>query len=105
MGFRKALGFERRYHPFYTFYRPQRKSIDSYRPPFYPSIEMEHALTDLRNQFDSHFGEIEREFPTLSTDIKESDGKYQVHVDLPGLKRNDIQLSMKDGVLSISGER
>jgi HSP20 family protein len=41
--------------------------------------------------------------PTL--DVYEDKDSYVVHTELPGLKREDIDVSLQDGVLVISGER
>ncbi|WP_155287608.1 Hsp20/alpha crystallin family protein [Lacticaseibacillus zhaodongensis] len=38
----------------------------------------------------------------LKTDIKETDKNYQVTVDVPGVKKEDIKLAYNDDTLSIS---
>lgn len=38
-------------------------------------------------------------------DIKEEKDRFVLHADLPGVKREDIDITMEDGVLSIRGER
>ena len=38
-------------------------------------------------------------------DITESDKEYLVKADLPGVKKDDVKLTMQNGVLTISGER
>ena len=38
-------------------------------------------------------------------DVSTRDGQWQVHADLPGMRQEDVQVSVHDGVLSISGER
>lgn len=40
-----------------------------------------------------------------AVDIKEEDDKFLVRADLPGVEAKDIDVSLKDGVLSISGKR
>ena len=42
---------------------------------------------------------------TPETDLVETATDYQLSVDLPGISLEDIDVSIKDGVLSISGER
>jgi len=37
-------------------------------------------------------------------DVHESDGGYKVKVDLPGVKKEDIKISLDNGILSIRGE-
>jgi len=38
-------------------------------------------------------------------DVSTRDGQLQVHADLPGMRQEDVQVSVHDGVLSIGGER
>jgi len=40
-----------------------------------------------------------------AVDIREEDQRYVIHADVPGVKAEDIQVDMEDGVLSIRGER
>ena len=42
---------------------------------------------------------------TPAVDIKEEDGRYLLHADIPGVKAEDIEVSMDKGVLTIKGER
>ena len=38
-------------------------------------------------------------------DVTTRDGQLQVHADLPGLKQEDVKVTVHDGVLRIAGER
>ncbi|MGE0631100.1 MAG: Hsp20/alpha crystallin family protein [Pseudobdellovibrionaceae bacterium] len=38
-------------------------------------------------------------------DIEENAGNYLLSFDLPGLKKEDIQIEVKDNILTVSGER
>lgn len=38
-------------------------------------------------------------------DVIEHDKQYEIQVLLPGMKKNDINIEMEDGVLTVSGER
>jgi HSP20 family protein len=40
-----------------------------------------------------------------SVDIKEEADRFVIHADIPGVDPKDIDISMEDGVLSLSGER
>lgn len=43
--------------------------------------------------------------PTLMrTDIKENDGGYELTIDLPGFKKDDVQAELKDGYLTINAQ-
>ena len=41
----------------------------------------------------------------MKTDVKETDDGYEVDVDLPGFKKDEIHLELKDGYLAISAEK
>jgi HSP20 family protein len=38
-------------------------------------------------------------------DIKETEGEYLLHAELPGVKKEDIKISLDEGVLTLQGER
>jgi HSP20 family protein len=60
-------------------------------------------LTGLQDELGRLF-EVERAWaPAL--DVQEDKDNFQVSLELPGLKREDIQVSLDDGALVISGER
>jgi len=41
----------------------------------------------------------------MKTDVKETDEGYEVDVDLPGLKKDEIRLELNNGYLTISAEK
>ena len=41
----------------------------------------------------------------MKTDVKEKDGNYEVAIDLPGFKKDEITAELKDGYLTISAEK
>ncbi len=43
-----------------------------------------------------------RDSQIMKTDIKERDGKYILDIDLPGCKKEDINIELVDGYLTIS---
>lgn len=63
-----------------------------------------------QNLVDRFFGDLS--FPTLSdsefhvpaTDISETKENYCISTELPGIKKEDIKLSLHDGVLTIEAE-
>lgn len=73
------------------------------------------SLDDLHKEIDRMFHS--RLFPaegeealattdwTPAADIKEEDDKFVIHADIPGVKPEDIDVSMENGVLTIKGER
>lgn len=40
----------------------------------------------------------------MRTDIKETDSGYELDIDLPGYKKEDVQAELKDGYLTISAK-
>jgi HSP20 family molecular chaperone IbpA len=40
----------------------------------------------------------------LRTDIKENDGGYELDIELPGYKKEDVKAELKEGYLTISAE-
>lgn len=40
-----------------------------------------------------------------AVDIKEDDDQFVLHADIPGVKPEEIDVSMEDGVLTIQGEK
>ena len=41
----------------------------------------------------------------MKTDIREHDEGYEVDIDLPGFKKDEIQMELKDGVLTVSAAK
>ena len=61
----------------------------------------------LSDPFDAFFGgaPLQHSTPTLMrTDIKEHDGGYDIVIDLPGFKKEDVDASLKEGVLTVSAK-
>ena len=40
-----------------------------------------------------------------AVDIKEESDRFVIHADIPGVKPEEIDISMEDGVLTIKGEK
>ncbi|MDX1671622.1 MAG: Hsp20/alpha crystallin family protein [Balneolaceae bacterium] len=84
------------------------------------SLEKRREFTpieDLRREMDRLFdemvpfswwkerGENSSHMWTPRTDMSETETKYLIHVDLPGLTKDDITINIKDNRLTISGKR
>ena len=41
----------------------------------------------------------------MKTDVKEKDNGYEVAIDLPGFKKDELHLELNDGYLTISAEK
>jgi HSP20 family protein len=40
-----------------------------------------------------------------SVDVSETDGDYQIKAEIPDVKKEDVKVTVEDGVLTIQGER
>ena len=72
-----------------------------------PSIFGENLFNDW---FDFSFPEVDRRYTgrtdqIMKTDVKEKDNGYEVEIDLPGFKKEDIKAELKEGYLTISAAR
>ena len=41
----------------------------------------------------------------MKTDIKETEGSYELDIDLPGFKKDEITVELKDGYLTVSAAK
>ena len=79
-----------------TRYDPWRM-LDEWRQ------EMDRTFNPLLHQDD--ISQVEGGEWVPAVDIKEEDDRYVLHADIPGVKPEDIEITMENGVLSIHGER
>ena len=78
--------------------RPYRRNSMSTWNPFSEMEEMERRL--FNNDFFSGRGLAE-----FKTDITDEGDYYELKADLPGFKKDEISLDLKDGYLTISAEK
>lgn len=62
--------------------------------------QLSRLLDDSQNNIASEAGQW-----APSVDIRESDEALLVQAELPGIEKRDVHLEVKDGVLTLSGER
>jgi len=74
--------------------------------------ELDAFQSDMNRLFDSFFGRREGSGAYGSTrrwippmDLVETEDNLVLRADLPGVDRGDIEIEVKDGVLTVSGER
>ena len=76
---------------------------------FEPAREIESLQSDMNRLFDGFFGPrgngngIRRWLPAM--DLVEAEGDLILRADLPGVDEDDVAIEIRDGVLTISGER
>lgn len=61
----------------------------------------------LSDPFDAFFDAAPVQRPAqqfMRTDIKEHEGGYELTIDLPGFKKENVDASLKDGVLTVTAE-
>ena len=61
-----------------------------------------YYLNDYFDLFDTQYAR-EKEF--MRTDIYESDNKYIIEMDLPGIKKNNIKINYENGYLTIKASK
>ena len=77
-----------------------------------PSILGENLFDDFMNDFRlPAFLDVDKELygkhakNLMKTDVKETEKGYEVDMDLPGCKKEEIQIELNDGVLTISAAK
>jgi len=72
---------------------------------------------DVDDMFDRFFAETMRRWPRPSAegraaldwapaaDVSETEGEYLIKADLPEVRKEDVSVTVQDGVLTLSGER
>ena len=79
---------------------------------FTPRRDVRHLQREFDRLFESFFptrpvddDAAESAVWAPRTDLSETDEAYLIHLDLPGLKKDEVEINVHDGTLSISGER
>ncbi len=70
-----------------------------------PFDEIERMFDRMSDQFEDVGGVEEIDAGTISVDVAENDDEVTVTADLPGYDRDDIELAVRDGRLTIRAER
>ena len=76
---------------------------------FMPSIFGESLLDDLFDFNQNHqienklYGDKAKNL--MKTDVKENDHDFEIFVDLPGFKKEDLKLDLTDGYITISANK
>ena len=72
-----------------------------------PSIFGENLFDDFMDDFSfPTFPNVDKELygkhakNLMKTDVKETGNAYEIDIDLPGFKKDEIQMELKDGVLT-----
>ncbi|MFH1196651.1 MAG: Hsp20/alpha crystallin family protein [bacterium] len=77
-------------------------------------VNIEREFNKMFHQFENRFGmsrskEVDEAYENAVwsplADISEDKDKYMLQLDLPGVTKEDLKLTIKDGQLCVSGER
>ena len=77
-----------------------------------PSIFGENLFDDMFRDFasfdpfsasDALYGKHARAL--MKTDVRETDNSYELDIDLPGFKKDELQLRLQDGYLTVSAAK
>ena len=65
--------------------------MDGFTFPTFPNVDKELYGKHAKNM--------------MKTDVKETDKGYEVDIDLPGFKKDEIQLELEDGYLTVNAAK
>ncbi len=68
-----------------------------------PSIFGENLFDDFMDDFMMNRG-ARSVLNVMKTDIKETDDSYELKIEMPGYRKEDVKAQLKDGYLTISAE-
>ena len=71
--------------------------------PYWPNKKA--MSTDIFSEMDRFFEDFGTRSFAPACEISESENHYHMSLDLPGMKKEDIKVEMKENVLVVSGER
>src|SRR5699024_11357740 len=70
-----------------------------------PNNIMRKRFSDIMDEFFNDAGQDRRGNFVPGIDIAETDNQFEVSVELPGIDKEDINVGLDNGRLTISGER
>lgn len=71
-----------------------------------PGIFGEDLFDDfMRFPTERHAGRTQATADLMRTDVRDADGNYELYIDLPGYKKEDVKIHLKEGYLTIEATR
>jgi HSP20 family molecular chaperone IbpA len=73
-----------------------------------PSLFTNDVFDDFDRFFDFDYPQVDRKLygkragHVMKTDVREQEDKYEVIIDLPGFKKEEIKVELKEGYLTVS---
>ena len=74
---------------------------------YYPALATTNRMLNrlMSDPFESFFGTASsRPSHLMTTDIRETDTDFQLDIDLPGFKKEDVSATLKDGYLTVAAK-
>lgn len=85
------------------------RDISRWSPVTDLAAEFLHMQKDIDRMFDRYRGDVRDDSPGAgpwpSVDVVENDSDFTVNVELPGVPKDDVKITVADGVLTIKGEK
>lgn len=82
---------------------------------YVPSIFGDNLMEDWFDGFDQMFGRMNRQMDKklygknagrlMKTDVRELEDGYEVDIDIPGFKKEDLQIQLEKGYLTINAAK
>ncbi len=70
-----------------------------------PSVFRNNLFDDFFDDFDRPVKRVQGpQTQLMRTDVKETENSYELDVELPGVKKEDVKAQLEDGYLTISAE-
>lgn len=72
-----------------------------------PASMLNRLHDEIGNLFGASLDDVSSAASSWSpaVDIKEEDGRYVIHADIPGVKADDVSITLEKGVLTLEGQR
>lgn len=66
-----------------------------------PSIFNDNLFDDFFRFPDFRIGSVDYSNQVMKTDVKEKDGLYEMTMNLPGIKKDDVKITLENGYLTV----
>ncbi|MDC8437825.1 MAG: Hsp20/alpha crystallin family protein [Candidatus Nitrosotenuis sp.] len=89
-----------------TGIKPKQKSTELVSWPFQWS-NLDNVFDNLKREFEKSFASFPVTMPKMSSmtcDVADQGDRYEIKVDLPGVKKDEIKLNVSDNSLEISAQ-
>lgn len=70
-----------------------------------PFFNYRSPSADIFADFEKLFAEPNQSYMASQSEVHEEENHFLISVDLPGVKKEDVNIELTEGLLSISGER